>query len=156
MKKLKIVYGAVNPGTKFYKITEDQIVDYFSKSKDPSKIFILSALDLYGWRAFTIDKMYGSQVFDNELYLCVTDNEPIVIDGREVDPESALTTEGYKPEDIENYIAEVDEGILNKYFTEYDLNIEGWDIDEVANACLQNESFSDVVASYLSLGLDKE
>lgn len=140
-------------GTTFYRIPLEAIVDYYSKSSDISRIMILGALETYGWNAFNIKSLYGSIVDEDVLYLCITDLDTISVNGEQVDPEDALTSGRYDIDDLSSYIEDGNDDIISKYLTEYELDADNWDIDEVADECLKSEVFSDVVASAMDLDL---
>ena len=137
-------------GTTFYKITYDAIVDAY----EDYNIVVWQALKNYGWDAFDISKyLYGSQMFDDVLYVCDTDGVDIEVeDAGEfgengmINPEEALAAVG--PESLQEYIKVPDDDEIRKLVTPYDLNEGGLDLDEIATQLLQQGySFNEIVTA---------
>lgn len=102
-------------GTIFYKFTLDEVLDYFSGSKQ--NCWIWKSFEELGWECIDLAKnLIGSRVIDDVFYLCITDGQEIEVNGQEVMPESAL--EEYDISDLENYILPGDKGIIKRYITE--------------------------------------
>lgn len=114
-------------GTTFYKVTVADLVNHY---KESNNIVTSAIIDMYEFDVFDLDRMYGSAIIDDTLYLCVTDNKDIIVDGEAVDPEHAL--EEYDIEDLEDYIEPATDEVLNRYASYYEFDPSKIDIDEVA------------------------
>lgn len=104
-------------GTVFYKCTADDIIKAFDGEDE--NCLILWAVNNYGVNGIDISTLYGSFIHMNDLYLCVTDNEDIEVNGDMVDPEFAF--DSYKFEYLEPYVKPVTDKILKKYITDYEV-----------------------------------
>lgn len=136
-------------GTTFYKITYDAIVDAY----EDYNIVVWQALKDYGWDAFDISKyLYGSQMFDDVLYVCDTDGVDIEVDDAGdfgdnglLNPEEALAAVG--PESLQEYIKVPSDDEIRKLVTPYDLS-DGYDLDEIATQLLaQGYTFNEIVTA---------
>lgn len=125
-----IINAASDPGTIFYRITEDQVEDL-----DGDNLFIKEAFNMYGFNAFDLSTLYGSIVEDNVLYLCKTDGQYITVEGEEVDPEEALSQYGVAA--CSSYIQDGTPDIIRRNLSGYELNKEYIDVDEIALSLLQ-------------------
>lgn len=137
-------------GTTFYKITYDAIVDAY----EDYNIVVWQALKNYGWDAFDISKyLYGSQMFDDVLYVCDTDGVDIEVedtggfgDNGLLNPEEALAAVG--PESLQEYIKVPDDDEIRQLVTPYDLDEGESDLDEIATQLLQQGySFNEIVTA---------
>lgn len=98
-------------------------------------IFAQYWLDQYGWEAINLkDNLFGSQIIDDLLYICVTDGSDIKINGKAVDPESAL--EKYGVEACSAYIEPAPDDIITRYISEYEIDIT--DFEEAAMELLKD------------------
>ena len=105
-------------GTTYYAVPLDMVLDYFSNKKENA--WIWKSFDELGWDAIDFDhNLYGSQVIDDILYLCVTDSANIEVNGVSVDPEEALDI--YAVEDLREFIEEPNDAIIKRYITEYEI-----------------------------------
>lgn len=135
-------------GTVFYEVTEDQLKSYYDESVDNmiSKYLVRE----YGFDAFDLDRMYGSAVVDDNLYICVTDGDYIEIDGYEINPEDAL--QEYSIEDLQAFIQPADDEIMKRYVSSYEFKTP--DMDEVALELLTaGHSFYQIVEDANELDL---
>lgn len=123
---MKISKNSNGFGTTYYKITENQLLKYFDKSKNQIVRFLVSN---NGFDAFNLDLLYGSRIVDDVLYLCVTDGREIEINGNEADPESAI--DDYGISGIQKYIKNVTDDIMGRYLTDYELTTD-YDLNELA------------------------
>lgn len=122
-------------GTTFYYITEDDLLKFYDKNDNGILRFIV---DRDGFDAFDLDKLYGSQLFGDILYLCVTDGNEIMVDGELVAPEEVLDI--YTPEDISEYEKHANDGIIRRYLSEYEM--KEVDLDDVAFDMI-NDGYAD-------------
>lgn len=122
------IKSAESFGTTFYRITEDQLKDFYDTNKNVVLRYIVEKL---GFNAFTIDNMWGSYYdeADDTFYYCKTDGKEIIVDGEEVDPEFAL--EEFGPEDLGEYIQDGTDTEIKSFFTEYELS-DNIDINDIA------------------------
>lgn len=105
-------------GTTYYRISSDQILKaYSAKTEDP---FIYYAIAEDGLAAINLDTLVGSQIVDDELYICQSDGQNIIVDNTEVDPFVAL--EEYGVEACENYIEDVDSKFILDTITIYEID----------------------------------
>lgn len=128
----------------FYRCTFEDVYE----ACEDENMFVLYALDKYRWKALNIDRLYGSSIFDDDLYLCVVDGaEEIEIDG-EVYPAEYLFEEGYTPDDIAELIEPSTPDVIREYIDEYVLS-DNVDYAELVISMLKNgEELNEVVDSY--------
>lgn len=127
-----------NYGTAFYAVTEDLLKQFYNDSENP---IMQHLVNTYGFDAFDIDTLYGSEIIDGVLYVCDTNGSYIDVNGEEVDPESAL--ESFTLDELSDYIIDADESIIKRYLTEHEL--AGFDLDDVAYDMIHNGyAFSEV------------
>ena len=128
-------------GTTFYEITYDAIVDAY----ESENVIVWQALKDYGWDAIDVSKyLYGSVLFDDTLYVCVTDGEEIyVADGGGfvdengmINPEEALAAVG--PESLQDYIEVPSASQIVDLVTPYDLDEDKIDLDAIASELLDS------------------
>lgn len=128
-------------GTQFYKISEEDLKKYF---EDDSNIVMRYVVATQGFDAFDTDSMWGSY-YDRatgNFYYCNTDGQDIMINGEEIDPESAL--DEYSIEDVQEYVVDGTDSKIRKYFTEYEL--KPVDIDEAGQGLIEDGySFSQII-----------
>lgn len=128
----------------FYRCTFEDVYE----ACEDENMFVRYALDKYRWGAVNIDRLYGSAIFDDDLYLCVTDGaEEIDINGQLYPPES-LFDEGYTPDDIAELIESSTPDVIREYIDEYVLS----DIVDYAKLVIsmlkRGEELNEVVDSY--------
>lgn len=117
------VQTAQNNGTTFYSVTLDRIIDYYSDST--RNVWIRQAFIERDWDAIDFDNnLFGSQVVDDVLYICVT-NGDMVVNETHIDPEEAL--EIYSPDEIAEYIKPATDDIIKRYITEYEIKMPDFD-----------------------------
>ena len=114
MKKYKNINAAegveesISESTVFYPIELDYLIDLLNKrNKNPMLIWMLETM---GFDALNLEQLYGSAVVDDVLYLCRTTGDEILIDGKMVDPETAI--EEYDIDGIAPYIADPDDNYI--------------------------------------------
>ena len=102
-------------GTIFYRISLDEVIDYYS---DPKRnVWVWKSFVELGWNCINFDNsLFGSYVDGSDLYLCVTDGVEIDVDGVAVNPEEAF--DDYDIEDLSDYILPGDDGIIKRYIGE--------------------------------------
>lgn len=134
-KEHKPVVAAGNGGigTTWYRVTISQFVDFIENRE--SNLFVkYTALTNY-FDSLNIDQMYGSAVYDDTLYICETDGQPLIVGNRDdVDPEKAFKE--FTPEDLEVYIEDADEKILLKYITYREIDPDLLEDDQI-NAAIE-------------------
>lgn len=117
-------------GTVFYRIPEETLKQYY---KDDRNIVMRYLTATEGFNAFNTDILImdggGFDDADGSFILCLSDGEPITIDGEEVEPYEAL--EEYGVEGIQDYIQDGGDEQIRRYFSTYDL--APIDVDDVAD-----------------------
>lgn len=139
--------------TVFYRVTLEDVID--ALEKDKANIWLIAALKEYGWECLN-DKVYlwGCKVIDDDLYLCHTDSQDMVIDGRTISPEDAL--DELSLEDLSDYIEDGDDDIILQYISSYELDLEDH-IEDVAKLLLEEgNSFADIVEAFEDSSISKE
>lgn len=126
--------------TKFYTITESQLLKHYDKNKNGILRFVVSE---NGFNAFDIEKMYGSKIIGDILYLCVTDGYEIDVNGEMIEPEFALDM--FDISALSAYIVDGDDKIIDRYVSEYEL--KPIDLNDVALDILDGGAvdFTDIV-----------
>lgn len=119
--------SSTSTSTTFYEITLDEASNILADNG--LNLFSQYALDTNGWDCIDLhNHLFGSFVDGDTLYLCVTDGQPIFIDGQEVDPEKALSEFG--PENCEEYIRAATEDVILRHISEHEITT--LDLDESA------------------------
>ena len=136
-------------GTTWYRVTGDQFRKFIDEKED--NLFVKYTANTNGVECLNPSQMFGTAIYDDELYICVTDGQPIVVgDDVDVDPETAFKK--YTPEDLEAYIEDADDQILIKYITyrEFNLDLLEEDQTNAAIEALQSSDYKveDVIKNY--------
>lgn len=139
-------------GTTWYRVTGEQFRDFIEDRED--NLFVKYTALYNGFESLNLTQMFGSAVVDDELFICETDGQPIVVGGdADVDPETAL--ENYTPEELEAYIEDAKEQTLTKYITyrEFKPDLLEDDQNNAAIEALQSGDYSlkDVIDDYNQL-----
>ena len=137
-------------GTTFYKVTESQLKDALNNSKDVN-LWVKAVVDRDGFRALNFkSSLFGSKVIGNTLYLCKTDGSDIEVNGKSVDPETALDQVSLSA--LSDYIDDADDDIICKSITEYELDFK--DIEKLAIELLrENYAFNELYDAATEIGL---
>lgn len=139
-----LITAATQVGTTYYQITLDDVKNAMKDNND-ANIWILKSFEELGWDAIDFDhNLFGSQIIDNVLYLCVTDGRNIEVGGGLVDPEAAL--EDYDVSELSAYVQEADEDTILKYITQYEIetpNFNKWAEDLLSDGY----KFTDLVSA---------
>ena len=86
------------------------------------------------------------------LYICQTNYDPIMVNGEETNPETAM--EDFGPEALSDYIQDASDDIVRRYITIYE--VTNFDVDEVATELIQNGySFRELIDYYNDLDIDE-
>lgn len=127
------IYAASNPskgsGTVFYAATLDQIIQCY---QDYNKnAWVRQAFIENGFDALELESnLYGSAIFGDTLYICVTDGKDIIIQGKPIFPEDAFDL--FDVAELSEYIEPADDAIISRYITEYEIqtpNFDDWATD---------------------------
>lgn len=117
-----------NVGTTWYRVTLKQFSDFIEDHE--SNLFIRYTALTNNFDALNLSQMYGSAVYDDELFICETNGQPIVVGpDADVDPETAF--ENYTPEDLHAYIEDAKTETLIKYITYREIKPELLEEDQV-------------------------
>ena len=136
-----------NYGTAFYSVTEDQLQNYYDNEEN---IIIRYLVNEYGFEAFDIERLYGSAIIDDVLYICDTNGEEILVGGQSINPEDAL--ENFTLDELSTYVIPADDSIIKRYLSEYEL--AEFDLDDVAYDLIDGTTtFSDVAKWADKMGL---
>lgn len=144
------IFAAENTnGTIFWKTDLDQI----QEALEDSNPFIRVALSLDGYKAIDFRyNLFGSYVDGDTLYICQTNYDPIMVNGEETNPETAM--EDFGPEALSNYIQDASDDIVRRYITIYE--VTNFDVDEVATELIQDGySFRELIDYYNDLDIDE-
>lgn len=142
------IYGSIHTatygGTTFYKLKLEDLIEILKKLK--SNVWVIKAFQELGWDAIEMDNnLYGSKIIEGVLYLCVTDGYEIQVGDELYDPEAAL--ESFDIEDLEQYIQEATEDVVDKYITEYEIkspDFNGW----AKSMLMDGITFTELVQDY--------
>lgn len=114
MSTRKPVTAASGIGTTWYRVTLKQFKDYFEDKED--NLFVKYTAVTNQFDCLDLSQMFGSAVYDDELFICVTDGQPLLIGtDTEVDPETAF--DYYTPEELHAYIEDASQDILLQHLT---------------------------------------
>ena len=119
-------------GTHFYSATYDQVKDALNTYD--TNLFVLYAFEKDGWDAIYMSKLFGSDIIDDILYICVTDGKDIYVQGESVDPEAALSE--FDITELQDYIEPADDEIIRQHITSYEIRIN--DIELIAINMLED------------------
>lgn len=126
-------------GTTFYTVTLEQLKEAFSNDN----VLIQGALQVQGWDALNLKTLFGSEIVDDILYLCITDGNEIEVEGKLINPEYMIEEYGVKS--IQSLLQDSTPEIILKEITEYEINP---DFDDVALHLLnEGNSFHNLVKS---------
>lgn len=136
-------------GTTWYRVLNDQFRKFIDDKED--NVFVRYTANTNGLDCLNLTQMFGSAIYDDELFICVTDGQPIVVGAdTNVDPETAF--EKYTPEDLDAYIEDAKDSELTKYITyrEFKPDLLENDRDNAAIEALQSGdySFEDIIKDY--------
>lgn len=147
MKISKVTAAKQNPTQViFYKITADALREAYSDDK--SNLFIQHMIEKEGMSCIDLKQLYGSDIIDDVLYLCVDRGYDIVINGEEVNPEEAL--DKYTVEELSAYIQEADEETIQWYINEAVITFD--DPDDIAIELLEaGHSFREVADNFFEI-----
>lgn len=143
------VIAATNVGTTWYRVTLRQFEDFFETREE--NIFVRYVATLKLFECLNISQMFGSAIYDDELFICVTDGQPISVEGDDnVDPETAF--ESYTPDDLQAYIVDAKDEILIKYLSYREMLPDLLEDEQSAAAidALESEDYTvkDVIDDY--------
>lgn len=128
-------------GTTYYRASLDDVIDVVSKDKSETVLTFL--LNSIGFSCLNIDTMYGSFIDDDDIYICVTDGQPISVKGKEIEPENPLPS-NISVDDISSYVADATDDVIKSNISYYEL--AEFDVEDVAIQMLEDGySFNDVV-----------
>jgi len=128
------ITAAENGGTTFYEISENALKSVYDEDSNTVLRYLVT---VYGFDAFDVDKMWGSSLEGDTLYLCVTDGVDISVGDEYVDPESAI--EEFGVDRLSSYVEQGTPDIIKRYISGYELR--PIDIDEVG-AGMISDGFS--------------
>lgn len=79
-------------GTCYYHCSLDELMRAIRGSSDDADVKrqTIRLLRDHGFDAFDMDKLPGSRLLGDEMYLCMTDGHPIKVNGEWHDPEDVL------------------------------------------------------------------
>lgn len=139
-------------GTTFYVIPAEKLVKALDKSKRNLNKFFIDIIRYTDLTCLNIDDLYGSQIdeVNNVLYLCISNGQPIQVNGEEVDPFEAL--DKYTIEDLSQYTKQPDDKVILDHISIYELNPDVFDSDTIDTIVEQNLEkgvhFKDIVDDY--------
>lgn len=108
------ITAASGIGTTWYRVTPDQFRKFIEDRED--NLFVKYTALTNQFDCLNLSQMFGSAIYDDELFICETDGQPIVVGpDADVDPETAF--ESYTPEDLHAYIEDAKTETLIKYIT---------------------------------------
>lgn len=118
LDRTKIIASENVTGTIFYEVTPELLEEY--TDEDAVNLYVREALRSREFDAINMKKLFGSQIVNGNLYICVTDYNDIEVDGALVDPEDAL--EEYSIDQLQQYIEPATLKVLHDYVTEYEID----------------------------------
>ena len=133
-------------GTIFWKFDLDETIRELEQLE--GNIILIQRLRDVGWNALDDpERAYacGTITDDDELIICESDFEPIVIDGETVEPEEAL--ELYSVDELEEagLVQEASAVQVDKYITPYEMSVN-FNLGDVAIELLSGDySFQEVI-----------
>lgn len=112
------VQPAQTKGTTFYVVSLEDVIDHFSeKGENP---WIRKAFEEKGWKAIDFHKhLYDSFLYEDDLYICVSDGSKIEYQGKKIKPEELPTNIDIS--ELEDCIADGNDQIIHRYITHYEI-----------------------------------
>ena len=99
-------------------MTLEDVIDHFSQKGE--NVWLRKAFEELGWKALNFHKhLYDCFIYDNDLYICVSDGSKIKYKGKMIKPEE-LPTE-IDIDELDNCIAEGNDKIIHRYITPYEI-----------------------------------
>lgn len=141
------ITAATRHGTTYYKASLDQILQVLKKEN--ANVWLIGALQDSGFDALDVqNRLFGSRVINNDIYICVTDGYDITVNGQTTDPETAL--DDFDVEELSNYISDATDEIIHRYITVYELDFSNFDTENIAVSLLTEDHimFSDLYSDY--------
>ena len=161
MKIMKPVLSAdENPkvtleqGTKFYVITNEMILENSPWANNCWFNWVLTNYTLDD--ILDLDYLDGSEVIDDDLYLCVTNYDPIFVGNEEVDPLDALNDFSLEQLRNEGLIDDNPSPEIIRKITDSEINWMAIDIDSTAQEMLNYDTLAKVAYDAIDLNLIEE
>lgn len=135
-------------GTVFYRFDLEETIRELEQLE--GNLILIQRLRDVGWDALDDpERAYacGMITRDDELIICESDFEPIIIDGQQVEPEEAL--ESFTISELEDagLVKDATAAQINKYITVYEMSTN-FDLDRVALELLQDDyTFQEIVSA---------
>lgn len=125
----------MNSGTVWYKLTKEDILN---NSLWKNNLWFRTRIEDYPLEAsINLDDIDGSFVYDGALYYMVTDYDPIMLNGREVDPIDIMDMD-LSFEQLSQYVSEDVPSTVFSKITDSDINWDGIDIEDYAIKLLED------------------
>lgn len=120
MSIIAAVQDPIEPGTRFYVITDKDLRRAWAEKENPNCWFKW-AINRYGLDAFDFKrKRHQSRYAHGTAIIYETDNKPITLtNGKEVSPEDAL--KNYTSADWEAYLEYADNEVIRRLLSPYEL-----------------------------------
>ena len=104
--------------TTFYK-TDIEHVQHVLSENDVN-VWLQKSIEVEKFDAIDFkNNLFGSNVIDGELYLCVSNETEITVNDEKVDPEDALDT--FSLSELSKYIKPATDDIILSYITTYEI-----------------------------------
>jgi len=129
-------------GTTIYPITVEQLRSAF----EGENIWLDKSLQERGIDAIDTSTLFGSQVFGQELYLCITDGYEVQIDGQEYDPEAILEDYGPSSPKVREFLQEPTPEIIRRHITSDEFH-EPWFNEWAPSLLRDGHKFLDILYS---------
>lgn len=121
----RAITAATSAGTTYYRATLQDVEDAI-QNDTAANIWILKSFQELGWDAIDFKQgLFGSQIIDDDLYICETDGRDINVDGDMIDPESALLD--YDIRQLSAYVEDATDDIILRYITTYEIKTPDFD-----------------------------
>lgn len=121
----RAITAATSAGTTYYRATLQDVEDAI-QNDTAANIWILKSFQELGWDAIDFKhRLFGSQIIDNDLYICETDGRDINVNGDMIDPESALLD--YDIRQLSAYVEDATDDIILRYITTYEIKTPDFD-----------------------------
>ena len=118
------IMAAKHEGTTFYQTTLDAVIS--ALENDKANVWLRAAIAESGFDALNFETgLWGSQVINDDLFICDTDGQKLNIDGTLINPETAL--EEYHLEALSPFIQQATDDIILRYITEYEIKTPDFD-----------------------------
>lgn len=135
MMNYKNIFSATNIGTTYYEIDLDFAITELRKH---GNLFTYMQIKQLGFECIDLSKnLFGSEIIDDKLYICVTDGKDIIVDNYPINPIDA--SKFYNIDELYDYVETGSSKVVIQYITPYEVPVDNFEESTIE---LLSEGFS--------------